>query len=466
MKRNRPSLYLLSVFILISCLIFGCTKELISSPVDDVMFALKVAPRTSVGENLDGVTIRSLRIIVVDVRFDNIIRINRLIDQQEEEATGLVLNLQQGAYKVCVIANETSAMKPFLESSTNLSDISNITLITPTTENDLVLYKNVDFLLRKQSVNPEEALVSVDGGNSWNSPSTIDIKLERVASKISLFIKKNTVNVNDKFEIKKVELVNIPGHTYLIPGKAYSGDLHRELSFYEDPGVSFVSNGETNPIFTDYIIPEYILSNPGSSLDASSFIITASYTKYGTPSQDVEYMIPVLGQDAANYSIDRNTHYKVTATIVQSMEIDHPLSVEYEVSKWDIAGNGSFDMGEITSSGNWAPDTNLADGIVEVANNTSAAYEFTLSFPPGAKWKAQLSNFLDFDFDLSGGAVREGIAQEGVGCKIKVTPRRAVSTNDVMTEFYITVDNGIENIELDLTKNGTGKRYIIKQIPN
>ena len=107
--------------------------------------------------------------------------------------------------------------------------------------------------------------------------------------------------------------------------------------------------------------------------------------------------------------------------------------------------------------------------MISVSNNTSVTYEFTLSFPPGAKWTAQLTNIRDFDFDLNNNGIREGVATEGVANKIKIRPRTAVSANDVTTEFYITVFNGIENIELDLTndgKTGEGNRFIIKQNPN
>ena len=61
---------------------------------------------------------------------------------------------------------------------------------------------------------------------NWLSPPIVNVDLIRVASKISLAIRKRTVVEADLFTIQKVELINLPADSYLLPGRAYGGVLH------------------------------------------------------------------------------------------------------------------------------------------------------------------------------------------------------------------------------------------------
>ncbi len=468
-KKYTLVLHLLSALnMLLLFMMSSCAQEQILEVDSSAELAFRVNTKAFVGESVEGVTLNSVRIIIADMNLGNsIIVVNRLIDNQNKQPNDFIFRLRQGKYKICVVANETEAMKSSLVAVQKLSDLDAITVITPTQESNIVLYQSMDMILRATFSAPEQAEVSVDGGNNWVSPPMVTVILERVASKISLAIKKLTTRPEDKFDIKKVELINLPSDSHLIPGSAYTGVLHSEVSF-GGTAVSFVNNAETKSIFSDYIVPEYLLPKPASSDDAAALVITAAYTELGSMPREVVYTIPVLGQNALDYSLKRNCHYNITATITQPAEAVSSLIIEYEVVQWMNAGNGSFEAGAVTFSGKWEDDTDIAGNTVSVSNNTSVTYEFTLSYPFGAVWMAQLTNVQDFDFDLNNSGVRQGTTAEGTVYKIKIRPRTAVSTNDVTTEFYITVFNGIENVELNLTKSGTGNgyRFIVKQNPN
>ena len=469
MKRYIPALHLLSAIILLLVFITGCTKEQIQETENDNILAFRINTRALIGEELEGVTIRSIRVLIANKNLANsTIVINRLIDNQNGTPEDFVFKLQKGQYQICVVANETDAMRPLLAATGKLSDLNAITVVPPANESGLVLYQSIHVTLRPQASAPEQGEVSVDGGNTWVSPPSVLIALERVASKISLSIRKQTINAADRFDIKKVELVNLASNSYLIPGRVHTGGLSSAIPFDAPSLVSFVTNNEVKPIFNNYIVPEYPLAAPASPDNAAALIITAAYTKSGGAPRDVIYTVPVLGKGALDYSLKRNCHYNIVASITQTAESMFTLNIEYEVVKWTNAGNGNFEAGAVTFSSKWEDGTDITDNLIAVANNTSVTYEFTLSFPPEAVWTAQLTNTQDFDFDVSNNGVREGITAPGVVYKIKVRPRAAVSANDVTTEFYITVFNGIENVELNLTGNGTGEgnRFIIKQNPN
>lgn len=470
MKKYILNLYVLLVLSLLSAFIIGCTKEEeIQEPDSDARLTFKLNSRALIGGSMDGITVKYIRVIIADLGVGNNIVVNKLINNQEEQPGDFVFYLKQGKYKMCVVANETEAMRTPLAAISKLSDLDAIIVITPIQENNLVLFQSVNIMLRPQSSNPEQGEVSVDGGTTWKSPPIVNIQLERVASKVSLSIKKQTSNATDRFDIKKVELINLAPNSYLIPGRSYTGELLTAIPFDSPSIVSFVNNNEVKPIFSNYIVPEYPLAMPTSSENAAALVITAAYTRAGgTTPRDVVYTVSILGKDAVDYSLRRNCHYNILATISQSAESIFTLNIEYEVANWTNAGDGNFEAGAVTFSGKWEDETNMAGSMISVSNNTSVTYEFTLSFPPGAIWTAQLTNTQDFDFDLNNSGVREGVTAQGVVYKIKVRPRAAVSTNDVTTEFYITVFNGIENVELNLTGNGTGdgNRFIIKQNPN
>lgn len=468
MRKYILNLHLFSVLFLFLVFITGCTKEEIQESDDNSKLTFRLTTRLAMGETLSGVTIKSIRIIITDPNIGNNIIVNRLIDNQNGQPDDFVFQLKQGRYKISIVANETNIMVPSLTTATNLSDLNAITVVPPTNESDLVLYRAIDFILRPSSSNPEQAEVSVDGGINWTSPPTVNVMLERVASKISLSIKKMTNNPADKFDIKKVELINLASKSHLLPGYVYTETLHTGIAFNNPFTVSFVNNNEIKNIFQNYIVSEYLLPVPAISDDAAALVITADYTKSGAASQEVVYTVPVLGKNALDYSLKRNYHYNITATITQSAESMFDLNIEYEVLPWKHAGDGSLEAGAVTFSGAWEVNTDITENVIAVSNNTSATYEFTLSFPPEAVWKAQLTNLQDFDFDINNNGIREGIAAEGVVNRIRIRPRTAVSTNDVTTEFYITVFNGIEYVEVNLTGKGTGEgnRFIIKQNPN
>jgi len=169
-----------------------------------------------------------------------------------------------------------------------------------------------------------------------------------------------------------------------------------------------------------------------------------------------------------DYSLQRNKHYLVMATIRSEGEIVYMPDVRYRVLDWEDA-TGGFDIGKsITFDSRWAPGTPYSGNNVAVYNHGILEYKFTLTRPAGAVWSAVLTNPFDFEFDYSGDAVSNGVTAEAVERTIRIRPRRETSQNGIRTEFYITVKNGTQFVELDLPNDlvGGGNRYVITQIPN
>ncbi len=179
----------------------------------------------------------------------------------------------------------------------------------------------------------------------------------------------------------------------------------------------------------------------------------------------------LLGKEAESYDLVRGNHYIVNVTITERGEFFYTPLLDYVVADWnEVAG----DPGKVTIDDNiykvsweWADGTTLEDGgnTARVGYNSAVTIEFILDLPAQAQWTAHLSNPLDFEFVGAG----SGVARTGVPYDIVVTPRNAVSTNDVSTEIYINLNNGTTEIEYDLNGDGPvgpGHRLVVRQIPS
>ncbi|MGL4328862.1 MAG: hypothetical protein ACRCS7_15550 [Tannerellaceae bacterium] len=462
------------VFVL-SVLLVSCTADTdyTTESREDVSWGIQVMPKNIVGDTVDGVVISSIRILIADYKHDGLIVHNGFLSDQSLETTpegSYRLKLQRGEYKICILANEPAHMTSALNSCTKIKDLNSVKLRTSTNKHNMVFYREQDFTVRPNPTNPETCIIAVDGKDL--AGTQMKLVLDKLATKISLHVTKQTIDPKDRFDILNVQVLNVPQHSFLIPDCQFK-DVHVTI----DPSIqetSFIANGEKKTILAELFLPEYILEHETDVTYATLLSITALYKREGSEGLKVNYTFPIVGFDAESYNMFRNYYFDIHATIKHRGNLDYTPSIGVEVAKWDIASSGEIDLGGnvFTHSQTWEEGTIQGNALneVRVANNSKATLNFTLSFPKGAIWTAHLTNNLDFEFDLTNGGVREGIATEGAVRQIQVKPLRAVSTNDVYTELYITVFNGQQSVEIDLNDLDhspvDGKRFIIRQIPN
>lgn len=392
------------------------------------------------------------------------------------------IKVQTGKLNFYILANEPARLTPTLNALTHQMQLQNMQLQYSELPANEEAYQNdratnlpameiISAEVRSvQTGNTLSCEITTDNGSTWNSSLVINLK--RLASKISLHLRKNTENENAVLTIQKVEIINIPVYSYLLKQSYTAPDLLTLTAYDEISGLALTENADLSQtnnyttVFENTITPEYILAD--NTIDNAVIVrLQVNYNNEKT----VSYQIPVkTGESGSNYSLERNTHYIIKATITSEGELIFMPEVKYEIADWNDAG-GDISFVEnhlINYTASWVANTNIVDRNVYVENNEYAEYNFKLSYPSGALWSATITNPIDFILDDTDGAVSSGIADSEKTYKIRICPRRHdVSVSNVKTEFYITINNGLEYIELNLSGSGTGigNRYVINQIP-
>lgn len=463
-----------SLSLLLALCLGACSDNGHDAESDAAPLGLEIKTRGLVGSTVEGVTISSLRLIAVRLNADYVV-FNKttlnggLSDQGGATNVGSFLaSLKPGHYQIHAIANETSAMTTLLQNVVDTDDIRAVTVQGPYTEPNLVMYasKRIEIRPLGNNIAQTTAEVKEDGESVWKS--ALPLTLERMAVKISLGIKKITTNPADQFRVKKVEVVQLPQNSYLMP-KNYTGALANVATIYNNAtGMLFSTNAAPSDPVTQVgsgvIVPEYLLGVQDPEF-AAIIQISATYNNV-----DVLYRIPVRRNlSVADYSLYRDCHYMVNLTITKAGDVDYNPYVEYSVGGWTDATGEEINVGgTITFSGTWAAGTTIVNTkTVAVYNNGYVEYQFVLINPSGATWFASLSNGLDFAFDYSDSAVSSGNARPGHTYTIRIKPLRTVSVSGVQTQFYITVISGSTPVEIDLLNGapGSNNRLVVTQIP-
>lgn len=447
------------VYILIAAMtLTSCEKD--NDPIAEVgQVSVKFHFENNKASNADGIGINTVRVIVFD-RSAGFLIFNGLVEPIVG-SDDYAIAMKAGVRDFYIIANEPTDMgaikyKSELEAATipgtAYNSISNIPCFLAIE----------DVIVREKG---EQTEVSVDGGKIYTDKLIAPI--EPIASKISLSIRKNTIEDTDKITIKKVTIEKVATNANWIK-TTYTGEYTTvaptitEVELLENANdLSSTTNYEA--IFADVIVPENLVAELSQG---TNIVIEALYNGVETI-----YRIP-LGEWAngiyTDYSIRRNVHYVVKATMNGIGEFNYKPYIEYEIAPWDVAGGGEVEIGGVISfKADWVEGTTIdANGSIRVNYKSYVEFDFTLSNPKGSVWTASLSNGLDFAFDYTNGGVSSGSTKEGIVNKIRIRPLREVYTNDVKTEFFITVNNGGTSTEIDINGEDEETRFTINQNSN
>ena len=415
-----------------------------------------------------------VRIIVTDDLSGQVL-INEYPAQLAESSGDYKLTIRTGQLNFYMILNEPVALTPELSNIKHNSAISTLMLNAAdlpsdepvdnsSSQTNLPAMGWTKALIRATSGTPKYGEASIDGGSTWSN--FLNINMERMAAKISLALRKKSASDSDVIAVHKVSLTNMPHYEYILP-KAYESAQFNSPELYNSPTLQFSDNTDDyTKVFIDYVIPEYIPVNPADEDMALCLKIEAVYNQ-----KNVVYYLPVRKDlDKEEYSIRRNSHYLIKATMATEGETVYIPEVKYQVADWsdNIIESEFLEESAITFSRRWEAGTDITNADIHVENNGAVDFYFTLSRPLNNSWTATLTNPIDFMFDYTGGAVSDGVGREGYEYKIRIKPRRETQLNGVKTEFYITVNNGTGNVELNLPSQsvGTKSRYTIIQTPN
>ncbi len=299
----------------------------------------------TLGGSESGVTLKRLRVIAV-AKNSGKVEMNRRADLSDPSSSGLEhtggvfkLYLRPGDYDLFVIGNETTGMNSALTGEPSLSEIKSVPVTLPVDTAEFVVCKHLDIRIRNAaSSTTVTGEVSVDEGLTWNS--AFSVELERIASKASLEIRKNT---DEDIKIRQVTVKQLPSFSFLSPS-AYplSGGLTvtDTRSFSTPVSIAGEKDVPSGYPYTSvvqgknsFILPEYIWDNTAGKGRASFMEIEA---ERNGASETWQILLGKSTDIPADYSLGRNTYYRYMLTV-------NPLNVDVNVSVEPWQNTAAYD---------------------------------------------------------------------------------------------------------------------------
>lgn len=365
-----------------------------------------------------------------------------------------VLEVATGNKEVYVVANESNALTPVLESITTkagLMEILGDQISAPLT---------LPLLMTGKSVGVSVANIEDPLRNNTS------VTLTRVAAKISLQFKK--ADENDNVKITKISLLSNTGKTTLFPVPPatavspqsywnYSKPLNTPLELLTVPtpvneiGDIYVYENitegvktkatqlEVEALFNDVITTYRVYINKNIATPGS-----------GTPGG------PSSSSTTPNdhpYSIKRGHHYKLDGTIVH-LGAYSSLLLDTEVLPWNLL-QSTFNYEKVNAVFQVAPKPPVGSPMKITSLTANINLNFKITAPAGGVWSASLTNTADFVLkkDATTNAYTWGVIGGGSGNwpDIRIAPRPGVNVSPGSSTEVIVRVNGVE---IDFDKSG------------
>lgn len=363
-----------------------------------------------------------------------------------------VLEVATGNKEVYVVANESSALTPLLESITTkagLMEILGDQISAPLT---------LPLLMTGKSVGVSVANIEDPLRNNTS------VTLTRVAAKISLQFKK--ADENDNVKITKISLLSNAGKTTLFPvppATAVATQSYWDFSKTLDtPQELLTALNPVNEIGDIYV---YENLTGGDKTHATQLEVEALFndvittyrvyinenvtaTGTGTPGDPNS---SVTDPDDHLYSIKRNHHYKLNGTIVNLGEYSS-LLLNTEVLPWNLL-QSTFNYEKVNAVFQVAPKPPVGTPMKITAGTSNINLNFKITEPVGGVWSVSLTNIADFTLikDATTNAYTWGTITGGSGSwpDIRITTKPGAVAG-ASTEVIVRV-NGVE---IDFDKSG------------
>lgn len=321
------SRWCIAISLLIMILADGCIREeLIDGNGSGNDLKISLSTRSVVGQSKeDKLYVSDIRILVIKgstVVFNKSTKAGLTESGSTQEGTSLfILPLKQGNYKIAVVGNEIQAMTTQLDAVKTLSDLNAITVSDVFTEVDIPLYRELDVAVRHSASDPAKGEVQISGSAAWLPE--LEIALERIYTRVSLFVRKNTGN-DKTIVIKQAELVKVPKFAYLSPRSFDHAEYQTIVPYNNAAGIMLDvnrtedtdDNSSYTEVFSDEnIFPENRMNNQSDAAKATALKLQGTY---GGNSVNYQYNINFKN----NFALLRNVHYKIYATIKTDGDIE------------------------------------------------------------------------------------------------------------------------------------------------
>lgn len=420
MKLYRPILTtLLALSALFLTALSGCKRSDLRETLEPATVQLSIPTMTLRGGELlvDDLPVQTIRILVFNQTGGALDVQKSFTNSTNDLSDWLRVEAHEGAKDIYVIANERPAMSDALNKIVFKQDL--LRMAIPDVDS------NGTSADRIVLVGKSESTITL----TKNQTTRTEVALIRSRAKITLDLNLET-KAGDDIIIYSASIDRLPQTSMLFTPDPYRlGDTW----IYTKEERVVPRNHETTPYILDKTL--YTYENIGSAKDtvdrAPRLVIEALYN--GVPTTYTAYINDATSDADHHYALHRNCHYQLTGTITKIGE-HNALVLTTKVMPWDVEeSEKKLEIPKIVSikptpkETYYVTDTEVAEFKVKISSSTDPS-----------KWRATLTNALDFKFDITGDAVREGLADGTKEYIVRVIATKPAGANLRTTQLLFT----------------------------
>lgn len=410
---------LLALSALLLTALSGCKRSELRETLESATVQLSIPTMTLRGGELlvEDLPVQTIRILVFNQTGGALDVQKSFTNPTDDLSDWLRVEAHEGAKYIYVIANESPAMSDALNKIVFKQDLLGMAIPDedPSSATDpqpiLMVGQGTATLLKDQNVKAE-------------------INLIKTRAKITLDLLQKT-EADDQVIIRSVSISRLPKTSMLLTPNPYS--LGATWVYPKDGDATLVNNAAPTSYIPDKTL--YTYENIGSVADTTDRapILTVQALYNGIPTTYTAYVNDATSDADHHYALHRNHHYQLTGTITK-IGAHNALVLQTKVLPWEVeASEKKLEVPKIVSLSPdptktyYVTDTEVAEFKVKISSSSDPS-----------KWRATLTNALDFRFDITGGAVREGLADGITEYTVRVIATKPAGASLRCTQLLFT----------------------------
>lgn len=410
---------LLALSALLLTALSGCKRSELRETLESATVQLSIPTMTLRGGELlvEDLPVQKIRILVFN-RTGGALDVQKSFTNPTDDLSDwLRVEAHEGEKDIYVIANESPAMSDALNKIVFKQDLLSMAIpdVDPSSATEpqpiLMIGKGRATLFKNQNVQAE-------------------IDLVKTRAKITLDLLQKT-EADDQVIIRSVSISRLPKTSMLLTPNPYS--LGATWVYPKDGDATLVNNAAPTSYIPDKTL--YTYENIGSVADTTDRapILTVQALYNGVPTTYTAYVNDETSDADHHYALHRNHHYQLTGTITK-IGAHSALLLTTRVLPWEVETiDEKLENPKIVSLSSdptktyYVTDTRAVEFKVKISSSSDPS-----------KWRATLTNALDFKFVVEGGAVREGLADGTTEYTVRVIATKPAGANLRCTQLLFT----------------------------
>ena len=411
---------LLALSALLLTALSGCKRSELRETLESATVQLSIPTMTLRGGELlvEDLPVKTIRILVFNQTGGALDVQKSFTNPTDDLSDWLRVEAHEGEKDIYVIANESPAMSDALNKIVFKQDLLSMAIpdVDPSSATEpqpiLMIGKGRATLFKNQNVQAE-------------------IDLVKTRAKITLDLLQKT-EADDQVIIRSVSIDRLPKTSMLLTPTPYS--LGDTWIYTKDGDATLVNNAATPYAY----IPDktlYTYENIGSVTDSTDRapILTVQALYNGVPTTYTAYVNDETSDADHHYALHRNHHYQLTGTITK-IGAHNALLLTTRVLPWEVEKTDEqLENPKIVSL---SPDPKE---IYYVTDTEAVEFRVKISSSSDpSKWRATLTNALDFKLVVEDGVVREGLADGTTEYTVRVIATKPAGASLRCTHLLFT----------------------------